>query len=155
MPRLMRLPMAQAAARRVFGNGLFQRRFVRKHFVKAPSPEMAAAFFEGYAACAALPDLFAWFTPTLLRQMERQLGARPAALQRIAVWWGGRDRIVTPRELRWTEDALQTTWPLSVFPDWGHYPMIDEPEAWAAALRGDRIVSPSRTDTGMERVPPP
>ena len=135
MPRLMRLPMAQAAVGSVFGTRLFRRRFVRKHFVKAPSPEMEAAFFEGYAACAALPDLFAWFTPTRLRQMERQLAAGPAALQRIAVWWGGRDRVVTPRELRWTEEALGTKWPVTFFPEWGHYPMIDAPEAWARALR--------------------
>jgi pimeloyl-ACP methyl ester carboxylesterase len=139
MPRLMRLPMAQAAVGRVFSTRLFQRRFIRKHFVKAPSPEMEAAFFDGYAACAALPDLFAWFTPTLLRQMESQLAARPAALEQITVWWGGRDRIVTPRELRWTEEALRTKWPLSVFPGWGHYPMIDAPAEWVAALRGDRI----------------
>jgi pimeloyl-ACP methyl ester carboxylesterase len=134
MPRLMRLPLAQAAVGRVFITQVFRRRFVRKHFVKAPSPQVESAFFDGYAACAALPDLFAWFTPTHLREMERQLAGRPAALDRITVWWGGRDRIVTPRELRWTEDALGTKWPLTVFPDWGHYPMIDEPVAWARAV---------------------
>ena len=155
MPRLMRLRPARAAAGRVFGSQAFQRRFVGRHFMRPPSPEMRAAFFDGYARCAALPDLFAWFTPTHLRQMERQLAARPAALDQIAVWWGGRDRIVTPRELRWTEDALQTKWPLSVFPGWGHYPMIDEPEAWVAALRGDRIVSPSHTQAQNVRMPPP
>ena len=134
-PRLMRLPMAQAGVGRVFGTRLFRRRFIRRHFMRTPSPQMEAAFFEGYAACAALPDLFAWFTPRWLRQLEAQIAGRRETLENVTVWWGGRDRIVTPRELRWTEDALGTRWPLSVFPDWGHYPMIDEPEAWARALR--------------------
>jgi len=134
MPRLMRLGLAQAAVSRVFASNLFQRHFVRRHFMRPSSRKMRAAFFEGYANCAALPDLFAWFTPTLLRPLEEELAARPAALQGVTIWWGGRDRVVTPRELRWTEDALDTKWPVSFFPGWGHYPMIDEPEAWVRAV---------------------
>jgi pimeloyl-ACP methyl ester carboxylesterase len=134
MPRLMRLRPARASVGRVFASKWFQRRFVRRHFTKPPSLEMQAAFFDGYARCAALPDLFAWFTPAVLRQLVEQLESRPAARRNVTVWWGGRDRVVTPREMRWTEEALGTRWPIRVFPDWGHYPMIDEPEAWARAL---------------------
>jgi pimeloyl-ACP methyl ester carboxylesterase len=134
MPRLMRGRLARAAAARAFFSRPFRRLFVRRHFVKTPSAEVQAAFFDGYARCGAFPDLFAWFTPGRLRQLERDLAAYPAALRNVAVWWGGRDRVVTPRELRWTEQALGTTWPLRVFPDWGHYPMIDAPEDWAQAL---------------------
>jgi pimeloyl-ACP methyl ester carboxylesterase len=135
MPRLMRLRLARAAVGRVFASKPFQRRFARRHFMRRPSVEMQAAFFDGYARCAALPDLFAWFTPTVLRQIEEQLEGRPTALRNVTIWWGGRDHVVTPREMRWTEEALGTRWPIRVFPDWGHYPMIDEPEAWARALR--------------------
>jgi pimeloyl-ACP methyl ester carboxylesterase len=136
MPRLMRLRPAQAALRRVFATSAFQRRFVRSHFTRPLDPETAAAFFDGYARCAAAPDLFAWFTPALLRSLERDLAARPAALEGMQVWWGGLDRVVTPRELDWTADALggKDRWPLRTFPEWGHYPMIDQPEAWAKAL---------------------
>lgn len=136
MPRLMRLRLAQAAVNRVFASTPFQRYFVRRHFVQPLSTEMQAAFFDGYAKCAALPDLFAWFTPGLLRDLERQLAARPAALQGVTVWWGGRDRVVTPQELKWTEAVLGVRWPVRIFPDWGHYPMIDEPEAWARMVSG-------------------
>jgi len=136
LPRIMRLPWARAAARRLFAWSSFQRRFLRRHFLKPPPAEVQAAFFDGYARCGAFPDLFAWFTPARLRRLERDLAARPAALRDVAVWWGGRDRVVAPRELRWSEQALGTTWPLRIFPDWGHYPMIDEPGAWARALAG-------------------
>jgi pimeloyl-ACP methyl ester carboxylesterase len=136
MPRLMRGRPARAAAGRLFSSRPFRWLFPRRHFVKTPPADVQAAFFDGYARCGAFPDLFAWFTPARLRRLERDLAAQPAVLRDVTVWWGGRDRVVTPRELRWTEQALGTTWPLRVFPDWGHYPMIDEPEAWAGALAG-------------------
>lgn len=131
MPRLMRLGLVRNAAARVFATKAFQRRFVRRHFMKRPSADLQAAFFDGYARCGAFPDLFAWFTPGRLEELHAQLAARSGALRDVIVWWGGNDRIVTPRELDWTGEALRTSWPLTVFPGWGHYPMIDEPEAWA------------------------
>lgn len=136
MPRLMRFGLAQAALLRVFATEAFQRRFVRGYFTHPPAPETAAAFFDGYARCSAAPDLFAWLTPSLLRSLERDLVARPGALEDVRVWWGGRDRVVDLQELEWTKAALGIgdLWPVRVFPDWGHYPQIDEPEAWARAL---------------------
>jgi len=135
MPRLMRHAPVRAAATRLFASPAFQRRFVRRYFTRPPSREMRDAFFEGYAGCAAFADLFEWFGPSLLRHLEADLAGRPEAARRLSVWWGGRDRVVTPDELRWTEAALGTTWPLRLFPEWGHYPMIDDPEGWARALR--------------------
>jgi len=136
MPKLMRLRPAQVAMRRLFATRLFRRRFVRKYFVRPPDAATVEAFFDGYARCAAAPDFFAWFNPALLRSLERDLAARPAALERIQVWWGGRDRVVSVRELEWTKKALGRAdrWPLRVFSGWGHYPMIDEPASWASAL---------------------
>ena len=136
MPKLMRLRPSRAALLRVFATRPFQRRFLRKYFVRPPDLATAAAFFDGYARCAAAPDFFVWFSPALLRSLERDLAARPAALERIRVWWGGRDRVVTLRELEWTKQALGLAdqWPLQIFSGWGHYPMIDEPASWASAL---------------------
>ncbi len=136
MPRLMRLRPARAALRKVFAAPAFQRRFLRKYFTRPLDAETAAAFFDGYARCTAAPDFFAWFTPSLLRSLERDLAARPDSLERIEVWWGGRDRVVTLRELEWTKQALGLAdrWPLRIFSGWGHYPMIDEPASLASAL---------------------
>jgi Alpha/beta hydrolase family len=136
MPRLMRFRPAQAALLRVFATAVFQWRFVRKYFTHPPDPEMAAAFFDGYARCAAAPDLFAWLTPALLRTLERDLAAQPGALEKIVIWRGGRDRVVNLQEIEWTNAALGTgdRWPVWFFPYWGHYPQIDEPEAWARVL---------------------
>jgi pimeloyl-ACP methyl ester carboxylesterase len=136
MPKVMRLGLARFALTRLFAAAPFQRRFVSKYFTQSPAPETVQAFFDGYARCTAAPDLFAWLTPTLLRSLERDLAARPAALDGIEVWWGGKDRVVTLQELAWTREALGLgeRWPVRVFPEWGHYPMIDDPEGWAEEL---------------------
>jgi hypothetical protein len=136
MPKLMRLRPAQAVLRQVFASSVFQRRFSRRYFTHPLDSETATAFFDGYARCAAAPDFFAWFNPALLRSLERDFVVRPTALERIEVWWGGRDRVVTLRELEWTKQALGLAdrWPLRIFSGWGHYPMIDEPASWASAL---------------------
>ncbi len=136
MPRVMRFRPAQAALLRVFATVAFQRRFVRKYFTHPPDPGTVAAFFDGYARCSAAPDLFAWLNPALLRSLERDLPARPEALDKVQIWWGGQDRVVNLQELEWTKAALGIgdRWPVRIFPGWGHYPQIDEPEAWARAL---------------------
>jgi pimeloyl-ACP methyl ester carboxylesterase len=130
MPRLMRLGLAQIALRRAFASPLFQRRFLGKHFRRPPSPETARAFFDGYATCEALPDFFAWLTPDLLRHLEARHAEDPAMLAGVRFLWGALDTVVPPRELAWTEEALGVKLPVTVVPDWGHYPMIDDPEGW-------------------------
>ena len=135
MPRVMRSRVARAAAVRLFRAEPFQRRFARTHFMRPLAPDLQEAFFDGYGRCGAFADLFAWFTPEYLDRLQRQLAEKPAALARITVWWGERDRVVTPGEMTWTEQALGARWPLRVFPGWGHYPMIDDPAGWARALR--------------------
>jgi pimeloyl-ACP methyl ester carboxylesterase len=134
MPRLMRLGAARLVLGRLFAWPPFRRRFVRRQFERPLAPALAEAFFEGYRRCAAAADFFGWLTPALLRHLERQFGDQPAALGRVAVWWGGRDRVVSLQELRWTEQALRVRWPVRTFPHWGHYPMLDEPEEWVRAL---------------------
>jgi pimeloyl-ACP methyl ester carboxylesterase len=136
MPRVMRLRPVQRAVSQMFATAMFRQRFVRRYFTHPPDAATIAAFFEGYARCPALPDLFAWLTPSLLRSLERDLGSRPERLARIRVWWGGKDAVVSPRELAWTAERLPAAarWPVRIFPDWGHYPMIDAPAEWAEAV---------------------
>jgi pimeloyl-ACP methyl ester carboxylesterase len=134
MPKLMRFGLAQRALPRLFASRAFQARFARKQFESPLAEPTLRAFFDGYARCAALPDFFAWLTPALLRRLEADFAERPGALCRVAVWWGERDSVVSLDELRFTSEALDVRWPLRVFPAWGHYPMIDDPEGWVSAL---------------------
>jgi hypothetical protein len=137
MPRLMRRPPLRAAAARLFGLGAFQRWFWRRHVGLPWSHPVRAPFFDGYARCAAFTDLFRWISPAWLRELEAGLRARKGALDAISVWWGGRDTVVVPDELRVTEETLGVRWPLREFPAWGHYPMLTDAAGWVAALAGE------------------
>jgi hypothetical protein len=132
-PWLMRFGLAPLI-RPLFRLPVFQRRFVRKHFLGPPSPEVQTAFFDGYQQCSAVADFFDWLTPALLRQLEREFAARPTARDNIRVWWGGRDAVVTLAELEATPPQVRADWPVREFANWGHYPMIESPDEWIEAL---------------------
>ncbi len=134
MPRLLRLPPLRAAAERLFRVTVFQHRFWRRHVGLPWTHAAREPFFDGYARCAAFADLFRWIGPAWLSQVARELRARPGALQEISVWWGERDTVVSAEELRITEGVLPARWPLRVFPEWGHYPMLTDPQGWVSAL---------------------
>jgi pimeloyl-ACP methyl ester carboxylesterase len=120
----------------------FQARFGRTKFTRPIPAPMLATFFRGYQQCEATTDFFHWLTPAFLRDLEREVAARPNCLDRISFWWGGRDAVVSIDELKVTERALGRTWPVRTIPDWGHYPMIDEPDEWVRNL-ADELASAS------------
>lgn len=134
-PRLMRaVPPARGLLQGLFALPLFQERFVRKQFRKPLVGAARREFFAGYARCAAFGAFFEWFTPGWLCGLERSFAARPGGVAGVTVWLGGRDAVVGAAEVEAAERALGVRWPVVVFPEWGHYPMIDEPEGWADAL---------------------
>jgi hypothetical protein len=133
MPRIARAGLASVIPR-LFAWPSFQRDFVRRHFVTTPDDAARSAFFDGYARCTAAADLFRWCGPSWLREVERTVARDPGGLDGTFVWWGARDRVVGPSELRWTERALGVRWPERAFEAWGHYPMIDDPEGWVRAV---------------------
>lgn len=146
MPRLARGGLAPVITH-LFATAAFQRHFARQQFVVPGTPERLQAFFDGYARCTATADLFRWCSPEWLRDLETAVAAHPERLADVGVWWGGRDRVVGPSELRWTEQAIGVRWPERTFADWGHYPMWDDPEGWVAAVAAatPRGSSSSRT----------
>jgi pimeloyl-ACP methyl ester carboxylesterase len=134
LPAVMRVAPVRSLLHTLFAVPLFQRWFVGRYFTRPLDPAERASFFSGYARCSALPDLFAWLGPPLLRRLETAFQGAPERVARVSVWWGGRDRVVGQGELRTTEAALGVRWPVTIFPKWGHYPMIDAPEEWVDAL---------------------
>src|SRR5581483_1397598 len=132
-PWVMRLGLA-GLIRPLFRRTWFRRRFVRKQFLRPPAADVRAAFFDGYERCTAVADFFDWLTPGLLRQLERAFAERPDWRDNVRVWWGWRDAVVGPAELEATPPAVRAGWPVRVFPDWGHYPMIESPAEWVEAI---------------------
>lgn len=135
MPRIARAGLAPLIPR-LFAWPPFQRDFVHRHFAAALDAGARAAFFDGYARCAATADLFRWCGPPWLRELERAIAEGGGALDGVEVWWGGRDHVVDVSELDWTAQAIGARWPERTFADWGHYPMIDDPEGWVRVMAG-------------------
>jgi pimeloyl-ACP methyl ester carboxylesterase len=154
MPRLMRRAPVRALARRLFRRPWFQRRLWRRIVALPWTDPARPAFFEGYERCAAFADLFAWLGPAFLRRLEEDLRARPAALADVEVWWGGRDAVVSPDEIEPAAERLGARWPLRVFPEWGHYPMLDDPAGWVRAVAGALEAQPPLTG-GMNTTSSP
>jgi hypothetical protein len=88
-------------------------------------------------------DLFRWCGPSWLRELESLVARAPDTLVNVEVWWGARDRVVDPTELRWTERAIGVRWPERMFASWGHYPMIDDPEGWVDAVAATAPAGPA------------
>ena len=133
-PLWMRFPAAGAMVRTAFRFPPIQWWFARKYFSRRIPRDVRRGFFRGYARCRGFARMFSWLAPPLLRELEEGLRGKPERLANVSVWWGGKDRVVTTAELRATEKALEVQWPLREFPEWGHYPMIEAPEEWIAAL---------------------
>ena len=96
-PKIMRLPLMPRALTLALRTPLAQRRFVSKHFRAAHPPEFLRAFFGGYRDARAFERWFEWLTPSLLRELEAQLGGEDgqARLADLTVWWGAHDHVVT------------------------------------------------------------
>lgn len=112
----------------------YQARYVARHFQRPLEASELRAFFSGFATCDINEALFEWLTPGWLADLEGRLTARPASLDSIAVWLGGRDTLVDHDELAVTEAALGIRWPRTVVEDWGHFPYLDDPLGWIEAV---------------------
>lgn len=133
-PRLMSWPKARKLLSWFLMRSWLQARVTRRCFQRPLERADRARFFDGYARCAAFEDLFAWFTPDWLRLLEERFASHPELLRDVTIWVGGRDAVVGRADVQATERALGVRWPVVEFPDWGHYPMIDDSEEWADAL---------------------
>jgi pimeloyl-ACP methyl ester carboxylesterase len=133
-PRVVRVaPVARLVAS-TFRNPRFRERYAEKNFQRLHSPEFVNDFFEGYGDGRRVAKWLRWLRPSLLRKLEKEFAAHPDALEDVEIWWGEKDKITGLDELSRMERAVGQQFPLHVFEDWGHYPMIDAPEAWVTEL---------------------
>jgi hypothetical protein len=134
-PKIMRWRAPRMAVTLLFRLPWFQARFARKHFRGPLDAATRRRFFDGYRRCPAFGQLFEWFTPALLRDLEGRFRADPGLLGGVEVWWGGGDAVLGPLEMEVTEEALgRLPWSVRTFPAWGHYPSLDVPGEFADAL---------------------
>ena len=142
-PRLMALPGARALGRRLFGSRPLRPIVRRLLFSGAVPPDYLDRFFEEYRRCSAFGQMFDLITPTWFR------GLRPTALPSVLLW-GEAERLLAVEQV----DDYRALLPRATIrrePGWGHFPMIERPDEYAAEIAGlaRALAAPA------EEAPPP
>ena len=115
---------------RRFGQWLFSSTLARPLFkpLLFQSPEQIPAdylkkFFDEYRRCEAFAEMFDIINEVWFKSL------RPSNIPAVLLW-GEKERVLTPDQAR----DYQTLLPNSVIklvPNWNHFPMIEQPEAFA------------------------
>ncbi len=125
-PRLMAIPGAREVGRRLFASQMARPLFKRLLFSQPVPADILDRFFDEYRQCRVFSQMFdlitaAWFDT--LRPVQL-----PAALL-----WGERERVLSPEQMQDYCHLLPGCMTHSV-PDWDHFPMLEQPEAYAKTI---------------------
>jgi len=134
-PRLMKPKWVRLLIQRMVHTPLLQPLWERRLFLDptAIPAGQRRQFFQDYARCAAFPVLFDLITVPWYRRVQQRVGH-----QHFYFLWGDQERVVASRHLAlWQNDFPESTF--AVIPDWDHFPMLEQPEAFFQVL-SERIV---------------
>ena len=122
-PRLMALPGARALGRRAFAARGLRPLWRRLLFTRPVPPERLERFFAEYADSPSFARLFDLVTPEWFESL------RPVHVP-AALLWGERDRVLDVDQVGDFRPLLPGCL-VSLPGRWGHFPMIEDPEAYA------------------------
>lgn len=126
IPRLMALPGARRAGRRLVASRLLRPYLSRLLFTRSLPQRTLRRFFTAYGRCAVFDQFFDLLTPAWFAAL------RPVTMPAVLLW-GGRDRVLSPAHA--TEfGRLLPSGQVCIVPNWGHFPMIDQPETYASEI---------------------
>ncbi len=124
-PKVMARPAVRKAAKTIISSLLMQATAGRFLFRPAPRP-FAKRFLAEYANAEAFEVMFDLLTSDWFDGL-------PAVEVPVAIVWGGRDRVLDVDHVEAYEAAIADTRRI-VCAEWGHYPMIEQPEEFATAI---------------------
>lgn len=124
-PRVMAAPMVRRAVR--LGISSLPARLVGRAVLFRSAPRGTAdRFLREYRRCAAFEPMFDLLTADWFARL------RPVDLPGLLLW-GSRDRVVDADHLPDFQRLVRrATW--HVEPGWGHFPMLDDPDRYAAVV---------------------
>lgn len=127
-PQLMNLPGARG-----FGQWLFSARLTRPLFKRllfldhqAIPPDYLAQFFDEYRRCAVFSQMFDLITAEWYNALQPV--DVPAALL-----WGEQERVLNVAHVDDYKQLLPAA-QVRIVPGWDHFPMIEQPEAYAREI---------------------
>ena len=125
-PRLMAVPGARWIGQRLLAARVFRPVYRRLFFSPAVPAAYLDRFFDEYRHCSVFSQMFDLITPTWFR------GLRPTTLP-SALLWGEAERLLAVDQVRDYQVLLPGAVTQSV-PGWGHFPMIERPDQYAAEI---------------------
>jgi len=128
LPLAMRLPGARTTLRRVIAAPGLRSVWRRMAFPSSVPAAYGDRFFAEYRRCAAFGLMFDIITPEWWASLTPR--TEPGV-----VLWGARDRVLRAGHAA-DVAALVPGATRSVIDGWGHFPMIDRPEEYAAVVTG-------------------
>lgn len=125
-PRLMKRPIAQRIGQWAFTNEWLRPLWTHFLFSRPIPPDIRDRFFEAYGRSAAFGQMFDGITADWFQ------GLKPIALP-TALLWGGKERVLGVEHLH-AFRALAPNALVKVLPDWDHFPMLEQPAAYATEV---------------------
>lgn len=124
-PKVMAKPVIRRAAKAIISSPIMQATAGRFLFTPAPRP-FAKRFLAEYANADAFEVMFDLLNADWFTQL-------PPVGVPVAIVWGGKDRVLDVSHVEAYEEAIADTTRI-VRDDWGHYPMIEQPEDFALVI---------------------
>jgi pimeloyl-ACP methyl ester carboxylesterase len=125
-PKLMALPVARRIGQRLFSARLPRPFFRRLLFSKPVPAAYVNRFFDEYRHCTVFAQMFDLITPGWFAAL------RPVDLP-AALLWGEQERLLHVDQVRDYQALLPNSLVRTV-PGWRHFPMIEQPEAYAGEI---------------------
>lgn len=125
-PRIMSLPGAREAGRRLFASRLVRPLFKRLLFSQPVPRAVLNRFFDDYRQCRAFSQMFDLITPEWFDTL------RPIKLP-TALLWGERERVLSLDQMQDYLTLLPDCTTHTV-PHWDHFPMLEQPGEYASTV---------------------
>jgi pimeloyl-ACP methyl ester carboxylesterase len=133
-PRLMALPGAREAGRRLFASRV-ARPLLKRLLFSQPVPDpILNQFFDAYRYCRVFSQMFDLITPAWFNTL------RPVQMPSVLLW-GERERVLSPDQMQDYLDLLPGC-ATHTAPHWDHFPMLEYPPEYAAVIVSLALIDP-------------
>lgn len=149
-PQLMNLPGMRALGKRAFSSRLARPLWKRLLFENPVPADYLDQFFEAYRRCSVFGQMFDLITPDWFQILT------PVEIPSVLLW-GEREKGLKMDQFKAFETLLPQA-QVRIVPDWDHFPMIEQPEEYAAEIvvLATRLLEKNkeRTISGLTAFPP-
>lgn len=125
-PKLMAFPGMRTFGQHMFSSPLTRPMWKRVLFSQQVPADFTNRFFAEYRHCAVFSQMFDLITPEWFQSLH------PVSLP-SALLWGERERVLKVDHVR-DYQALLPNHTVRIVPDWDHFPMIEQPNAYAQEI---------------------